>query len=40
MVTQMSSIPRTYAVDPAETYVCKYCGRWVALRQFAFHRCR
>ena len=40
MTRHFSSIPRTYTVDPSELYVCKYCGRYLALRQFAFHRCR
>lgn len=35
-----SSIPRTYQVAPSETYMCKYCGRYVAIAQFIFHRCK
>jgi hypothetical protein len=40
MTRHHSAIPRTYWVDQAEPYVCKYCGRRVPLREFAFHRCR
>ncbi len=40
MITNRSSIPRSYQVDPNETYVCKYCGHYVAIAQFHFHRCK
>ena len=40
MIRHLSAIPRPYSVDPAEPYVCKYCGDRIPLRQFHFHRCR
>ena len=40
MIHTRTSLPRTYQVDPSERYVCKYCGRYVAIAQFYFHRCK
>jgi hypothetical protein len=40
MTRCMTSIPRTYRVEPSETYACKYCGRYVEIGSFYFHRCR
>ena len=39
MTTHTSQFP-SYAVNPSEQYVCKYCGGWQALGTFPFHRCR
>lgn len=39
MVTHMHPFP-AYAVSPATTYVCKYCGAYLPLSQFTFHTCR
>jgi hypothetical protein len=40
MIRHMTSIPRSYKVEQSERYVCKYCGRFQAIAQFQFHRCR
>jgi hypothetical protein len=40
MNRHLSSIPRCYAVAPSERYMCKYCGGYIAIARFAFHRCR
>ena len=40
MTRHLSSIPRTYAVAQTERYMCKYCGHYVAIAQFQFHRCK
>jgi hypothetical protein len=40
MTRCLTSIPRGYTVSQSETYACKYCGAYVAIARFYFHRCR